>query len=129
MVRAAKLAPGRGVSTSSALFGLKESARDVDNRHIEVERYKRDLLQKQKRGVGHWEEGLASDSESAVRSFFLVPFPLPFTSPGWLTMDAGGQIKADRGEMDPNQEINKLQEEAGKLADKTKIVKGKVDKF
>lgn len=39
---------------------------DHEGRAEEVEQKKQDLLRKQKDGVGHWEEGLASDSESIV---------------------------------------------------------------
>jgi hypothetical protein len=40
---------------------------DTDNRAEEVDKKKHEQLQKQKDGKGHWEEQLASDSESAVR--------------------------------------------------------------
>ena len=40
---------------------------DSEGRADEVEKKKQEHLQKQKDGKGHWEEGLASDSESAVR--------------------------------------------------------------
>jgi hypothetical protein len=39
---------------------------DSEGRSEEVEKKKQEQLQKQKEGKGHWEEGLASDSESAV---------------------------------------------------------------
>lgn len=39
---------------------------DNEGRQEEVEGLKQDHLKKQKDGKGHWEEGLASDSESIV---------------------------------------------------------------
>lgn len=39
---------------------------DSEGRAEEVEKKKAENLSKQKEGKGHWEEGLASDSESAV---------------------------------------------------------------
>lgn len=39
---------------------------DDEGRAAEVEKTKADQLKKQKEGKGHWEEGLASDSESIV---------------------------------------------------------------
>jgi hypothetical protein len=39
---------------------------DTEGRAEEVEKKKAEQLSKQKEGKGHWEEGLASDSESAV---------------------------------------------------------------
>jgi hypothetical protein len=40
---------------------------DSEGRADEVEKKKQEQLQKQKDGKGHWEEQLASDSESIVR--------------------------------------------------------------
>lgn len=40
---------------------------DNENRAEEVSKLKDEHVQKQKEGKGHWEEGLASESESAVR--------------------------------------------------------------
>jgi hypothetical protein len=40
---------------------------DSEGRAEEVEKKKQENLSKQKEGKGHWEEQLASDSESAVR--------------------------------------------------------------
>jgi hypothetical protein len=42
---------------------------DSENRGEEVEKKKQEQLQKQKEGKGHWEEQLASDSESIVRQY------------------------------------------------------------
>lgn len=39
---------------------------DVEGRAEDVEKLKKEHLQKQKEGKGHWEDELASDSESAV---------------------------------------------------------------
>ena len=39
---------------------------DDEGRAAEVEKTKAEQLKKQKEGKGHWEEGLASDSESIV---------------------------------------------------------------
>lgn len=41
---------------------------DSEGRAEEIEKKKNENLQKQKDGKGHWEEQLASDSESAVCS-------------------------------------------------------------
>ncbi|KAH7388686.1 hypothetical protein BKA66DRAFT_460504 [Pyrenochaeta sp. MPI-SDFR-AT-0127] len=78
-------------SQSIARSAGKESALHSEGRADEVERKKQDNLSKQKEGKGHWEEGLASDSESAV--------------------------KADRSETGTNtqEQIKKLQEEAKKV--------------
>jgi hypothetical protein len=40
---------------------------DTEGRGKETEELKQEQLKKQKEGKGHWEEGLASDSESIVR--------------------------------------------------------------
>jgi hypothetical protein len=40
---------------------------DSEGRSEEIEKKKQENLQKQKEGKGHWEDALASDSESAVR--------------------------------------------------------------
>lgn len=40
---------------------------DTEGRANEAEELKQEQLKKQKDGKGHWEEGLASDSESIVR--------------------------------------------------------------
>ncbi|KAL6706793.1 hypothetical protein ACN47E_005129 [Coniothyrium glycines] len=78
-------------SQSIARTAAKESALHNENRAQEVEKKKQELLQKQKEGKGHWEEQLASDSESIV--------------------------KADRAETgkDTKQQIKELQEEAKKV--------------
>lgn len=69
----------------------KESHLHDEGRADEVQKAKDDQLSKQKEGKGHWEEGLASDSESIV--------------------------KADRGEVDASKKtIEKLQEETAKIA-------------
>jgi hypothetical protein len=41
-------------------------ALDTEGRADEVEELKQDQAKKQKEGKGHWEDGLASDSESIV---------------------------------------------------------------
>lgn len=46
----------------------KESALHNEGRADEVEQKKKELLQKQKEGKGHWEEELASDGEAAVKA-------------------------------------------------------------
>ncbi|KAF2131715.1 hypothetical protein P153DRAFT_365286 [Dothidotthia symphoricarpi CBS 119687] len=72
----------------------KESTLHSEGRSDEVHELKQDQLKKQKDGKGHWEEGLASDSESIV--------------------------KADRNDtnMSSDQHIKKLQEETAKVASK-----------
>ncbi|KAF2255552.1 hypothetical protein BU26DRAFT_512524 [Trematosphaeria pertusa] len=71
----------------------KETHLHSEGRGEEVQEKKEDLLKKQKEGKGHWEESLASDSESIV--------------------------KADRGEVEASEDtIKKLQEEAAKVANK-----------
>ncbi|KAF2032032.1 hypothetical protein EK21DRAFT_99350 [Setomelanomma holmii] len=82
-------------SQSIARASGKESALHSEGRSEEVEQKKQENLQKQKEGKGHWEEGLASDSESA--------------------------IKADRNESNTstNEQIKKLQKEAEKVAGKS----------
>jgi hypothetical protein len=65
--------------------------KDHENRHIEVEEYKQDILRKQRLGRGHWVEGRASDSESAVCVF---PTPLLLQ----LVLMAGGFLGWRGGE-------------------------------
>jgi len=74
----------------------KESALHVEGRAEDVDKLKKEHLQKQKEGKGHWEDELASDSESA--------------------------IKADRSETGTNtaEIIKELQEEAKKVSDEVK---------
>ncbi|OAQ71099.2 DJ-1/PfpI family protein [Pochonia chlamydosporia 170] len=81
---------GRGfsISTSSRL-GLKESSSQTD---ADYDKHKRDSLDKQKKGAGHWKPELASDSEEAV--------------------------KADRAPSG-REEISKLQERTKKSAEET----------
>ncbi|QUC20853.1 uncharacterized protein UV8b_05094 [Ustilaginoidea virens] len=55
---------GFSLSTSSRL-GLKESSSQTD---ADYEKHKKDSLDKQKKGSGHWKPELASDSEEAVRA-------------------------------------------------------------
>jgi hypothetical protein len=43
-----------------------DSSVDTEGRAEEVEEIKQAQLKKQKEGKGHWEDGLASDSESIV---------------------------------------------------------------
>jgi len=50
---------------------------DNEGRAEEVEKKKQEHLSKQKEGKGHWEEQLASDSESAVRLSAHIHFPSP----------------------------------------------------
>jgi len=50
---------------------------DNEGRAEEVEKKKQEHLNKQKEGKGHWEEQLASDSESAVRLSAHAHFPSP----------------------------------------------------
>lgn len=40
---------------------------DTENRAEEVDKIKKEQLRKQKEGKGHWEDELASNSESIVR--------------------------------------------------------------
>ncbi|KAL6889902.1 hypothetical protein HDV57DRAFT_514698 [Trichoderma longibrachiatum] len=51
-------------STTQRL-GLKESSTQTD---VDYERHKKDSLEKQKKGSGHWKPELASDSEEAVKA-------------------------------------------------------------
>ncbi|OAL50478.1 hypothetical protein IQ07DRAFT_643739 [Pyrenochaeta sp. DS3sAY3a] len=78
-------------SQSIARASGKESTLHSENRAQDVEAKKAEQLRKQKEGKGHWEESLASDSESI--------------------------IKADRAETGTNtqEQIKKLQEEAKKV--------------
>ncbi|KAI4914341.1 uncharacterized protein J4E92_009540 [Alternaria infectoria] len=78
-------------SQSIARTAGKESALHSENRAEEVEKKKQEQLNKKKDGKQHWEEQLASDSESA--------------------------IKADRSETgkDTKQQIKELQEETKKV--------------
>ena len=55
--------PDFTIHMNEGLMGITDS----ENRADEVEKKKAEQLQKQKDGKGHWEEQLASDSESAVR--------------------------------------------------------------
>jgi len=69
----------------------KESKLHTEGRAKEIEDTNLEQLRKQQEGKGHWEESLASDSESIV--------------------------KADRGEANETQEhIKKLQEESSKVS-------------
>ncbi|GJN73314.1 hypothetical protein ACCO45_003745 [Purpureocillium lilacinum] len=57
---------GRGFSLStSTRLGLKESSSQTDQ---DYDKHKRDSLEKQKKGSGHWKPELASDSEEAVKA-------------------------------------------------------------
>ncbi|KAF1841055.1 uncharacterized protein K460DRAFT_410448 [Cucurbitaria berberidis CBS 394.84] len=78
-------------SQSIARRSGKESALHTEGRADEVEKKKQEQLNKRKQGEGHWEEGLASDSESIV--------------------------KADRAETGTStqEQIKKLQEESKKV--------------
>ncbi|KAF2639792.1 hypothetical protein P280DRAFT_519180 [Massarina eburnea CBS 473.64] len=87
------LAQRSGFHSSIVRASGKESTLHNEGRAEEVEDKKQDALKKQKDGKGHWEEGLASDSESIV--------------------------KADRNEAKSTEEtIKKLQEEATKVSGK-----------
>lgn len=59
---------------------------DTEGRADEVEDIKQAQLKKQKEGKGEWEEGLASDSESIVRSIHLkrISFGGSVQEPAWL---------------------------------------------
>ncbi|CAI6254606.1 unnamed protein product [Periconia digitata] len=71
----------------------KETKLHTEGRANEVEDIKQSQLKKQQEGKGHWEEGLASDSESIV--------------------------KADRNEAkNTDEHIKKLQKEGEKVAGK-----------
>ncbi|KAH6860648.1 hypothetical protein J4E91_006536 [Alternaria rosae] len=78
-------------SQSIARTAGKESALHSENRAEEIEKKKQEQLNKKKDGKQHWEEQLASDSESAV--------------------------KADRSETgkDTKEQIKELQEETKKV--------------
>jgi hypothetical protein len=55
--------------TSNSLRGrVTNTAIDTEGRANEAEELKQEQLKKQKEGNQHWEEGLASDSESIVRT-------------------------------------------------------------
>ncbi|KAF2720631.1 hypothetical protein K431DRAFT_346940 [Polychaeton citri CBS 116435] len=83
----------RSIATSRPLLAGKESALNEEGRAAEAEKLKQDQLRKKEKGEQHWEEGLASDSESIA--------------------------KADRDELKNSGEtISKLQEESAKLAEK-----------
>jgi len=87
------IAQRAGIHSSIARRAGKESALGHEGRAEEIEKEKKDSLEKQKSGKGHWKDGLASDSESI--------------------------IKADRGEVEASEEtIKKLQEETKKVTGK-----------
>merc|ERR1712098_887750 len=79
-------------SMSARSMAGKEDKLHSEGRAEEIEKHKQDQLNKKKQGKQHWEDELASNSESAV--------------------------KADRGETgaDPADTIEKLQEESVKAA-------------
>lgn len=58
---------------------------DDEGRAAEVEKTKAEQLKKQKEGKGHWEEGLASDSESIVSVASLASHPLGDET--WIELD------------------------------------------
>jgi hypothetical protein len=61
------LAAHRSIAfTTSVQLGLKESA--SANPDKDYDHHKRDSLEKQKQGKGHWKPELASDSEEAVKA-------------------------------------------------------------
>ncbi|KAF1944457.1 hypothetical protein EJ02DRAFT_452317 [Clathrospora elynae] len=55
-------------SQSRARASGKESSLHSEGRAEEVEKKKNEQLRKQRDGKGHWEEQLASDSESIVKA-------------------------------------------------------------
>ncbi|KAK2612808.1 hypothetical protein QQS21_001088 [Conoideocrella luteorostrata] len=56
----------RGISlTTSSRLGLKETSSQTDT---DFDEHKKDSLDKQKKGRGHWKPELASDSEEAVKA-------------------------------------------------------------
>ncbi|KAF5020248.1 hypothetical protein F66182_7726 [Fusarium sp. NRRL 66182] len=87
---ASKIVMGRGLFTTSARLGLKESSTQTN---VDYDKHKKDSLDKQKKGSGHWKPELASDSEEAV--------------------------KADRSSTDPVKDIQNLQERTKKAAEET----------
>ncbi|KAG6035161.1 hypothetical protein E4U41_006227 [Claviceps citrina] len=54
-----------GAFSTSSRLGLKESSSQTD---VDYDKHKKDSLDKQKKGTGHWKPELASDSEEAVRA-------------------------------------------------------------
>jgi len=78
-------------SVSARSLAGKEDSLHTEGRAEEIEAHKQDQLNKKKEGKQHWEDKLASNSESI--------------------------IKADRGEVEASGEtIKKLQEESAKAA-------------
>ncbi|KAF1968360.1 hypothetical protein BU23DRAFT_558591 [Bimuria novae-zelandiae CBS 107.79] len=85
-----RMTASAGFHRSALRAAGKESHLHDEGRADEVGKAKDEQLKKVQEGKGHWEEGLASDSESIV--------------------------KADRGEAEASEEtIKKLQEETAKL--------------
>ncbi|KIW06637.1 uncharacterized protein PV09_02349 [Verruconis gallopava] len=83
--------PRATFSTSARLAAVKEDKLHTEGRGEEIETHKQDQLKKKKEGKQHWQDELASNSESI--------------------------IKAERGEIDASSEtIQKLQEESAKAA-------------
>ncbi|KAL1587574.1 hypothetical protein WHR41_03799 [Cladosporium halotolerans] len=88
------LAP-RSFATSAARAAGKESTLHNEGRPDEAEALKQQQLREQKQGQGKWHEGLASDSESAV--------------------------KADRGDQkDANKSIGEMQRDTAQAAQEEK---------
>ncbi|KAK0639224.1 hypothetical protein B0T16DRAFT_338669 [Cercophora newfieldiana] len=61
----------RPLSISAPLY-LKESA-SSDPNASDYEKHKKDSIEKQKRGQGHWKPELASDSEESVKADRMSP--------------------------------------------------------
>ncbi|RFU31386.1 hypothetical protein B7463_g4946, partial [Scytalidium lignicola] len=53
---------------ASNIRALKESDRDTNDKAIDYDKHKQDLLKKQKEGKGHWKSELGSNSEEAVKA-------------------------------------------------------------
>jgi hypothetical protein len=66
---------------------------DTEGRADEVEDLKQAHLKKQQEGKGHWEDGLASDSESIVRWATLLKLPRLDAWPAIRT-DANGRYRS-----------------------------------
>ncbi|KAF7544132.1 hypothetical protein G7046_g9847 [Stylonectria norvegica] len=63
-ISAGRILANRSLSTSPRL-SLKESSSQTD---ADYDKHKKDSLDKQKQGKGHWKPELASDSEEAIKA-------------------------------------------------------------